>query len=169
VLLPHLAAVVIDGIVRVAGVVEVWARPRAGGATCPECGAGPIAGSPVQVCGNRLCACDIRRTGRRADETYGRRSQLLGTMLAAIGLALPGRAGARLADRLELRAFAGEPAGRSEGSAGQAQGRSRVVRAGVDLGDPEAAFLRCGGDQLGCAQVDGGWRRPIHQPGFLPA
>ena len=38
VLLPHLAAVVIDGIVRVAGAVEVWARPRAGGATCPECG-----------------------------------------------------------------------------------------------------------------------------------
>lgn len=37
-LLPHLAAVVIDGIVRVAGAVEVWARPRAGGATCPECG-----------------------------------------------------------------------------------------------------------------------------------
>jgi hypothetical protein len=38
VLLPHLAAVVIDGVVRVAGAVELWARPRAGGATCPECG-----------------------------------------------------------------------------------------------------------------------------------
>ncbi|HUO40635.1 MAG TPA: hypothetical protein VMU34_23570 [Mycobacterium sp.] len=35
---------------------------------------------------------------------YGRRSHLLGTMLAAIGLALAGRAGARLADRLGLGA-----------------------------------------------------------------
>lgn len=91
-LLPHLAAVVINGIVRAAGAVEVWARPRAGGATCPECGkrservhsryersladaaiAGQpvrirIAGSPVQVRGNRLCACDVRRASGSADD-----------------------------------------------------------------------------------------------------
>ncbi len=125
-LLPHLAAVVTDGIVRVAGAVEVWARPRAGGATCPECGKrservhsryersladAPIAGQPVRIrlqvrrfkcaetgCARATFAVQVDGLTRR----YGRRSQLLGTMLAAIGLALAGRAGARLADRLGL-------------------------------------------------------------------
>lgn len=47
-----------------------------------------------------LCAQDIRRAGRGLTVRYGRHSQLLRTMLQAIGLALAGRAGARLALRL---------------------------------------------------------------------
>ncbi len=127
-LLPHLAAVVTDGIVRVAGAVEVWARPRAGGATCPECGKrservhsryersladAPIAGQPVRIrlqvrrfkCAETGCArATFAEQVDGLTRRYGRRSQLLGTMLAAIGLALAGRAGARLADRLGLGA-----------------------------------------------------------------
>ena len=33
-LVPHLAAVVIEQVLRVAGVVEIWARARASEATC---------------------------------------------------------------------------------------------------------------------------------------
>jgi len=128
VLLPHLAAVVIDGIVRVAGAVEVWARPRAGGANCPQCGKhservhgryerrladAPIAGQPVRIrlqvrrfkCAETSCArATFTEQVDGLTRRYGRRSHLLGTMLAAIGLALAGRAGARLADRLGLGA-----------------------------------------------------------------
>ena len=125
-LLPHLAAVVIDGIVRVAGAVEVWARPRAGGATCPECGKrsqrvhsryerrladAAIGGQPVRIrlrvrrfrCAETGCArATFAEQVDGLTTRYGRRSQLLDTMLATIGLALAGRAGARLADRLGL-------------------------------------------------------------------
>ncbi len=125
-LLPHLGAVVIDGISRVAGAVEVRARPRASDATCPSCGKrsdrvhgryeraladAAIAGQRVRIrlqvrrfkCMETSCArATFVEQVDGLTMRYGRRSQLLGTMLATIGLALAGRAGARLADRLGL-------------------------------------------------------------------
>lgn len=126
-MVPHLAAVVIEQVLRVAGVVEVWARARASEATCPGCGtisrrvhAGyqrclsdlTVAGQPMRIvlavrrfkCVDSGCA---RATfvEQVADLTtrYGRHTVALRRVLEAIGLALAGRAGARLAARLGLR------------------------------------------------------------------
>ncbi|MPZ92746.1 MAG: hypothetical protein GEU68_14190, partial [Actinobacteria bacterium] len=122
-LLPHLAGVVIDQIDRVNGVVEIAAQARARTALFPSCGersdrvhsryercladAG-IGGQPVRIrlrvrrfrCARVTCA---RRTfAEQVEELtvrYGRGSQLVHRMLEAVGIALAGRAGARLAAR----------------------------------------------------------------------
>jgi len=126
VLLPHLAGVVVERIARVDGVIEIGARARGSTATCPGCGApsdrvhsryersladAAIGGQSVRIrlqvrrfaCARTACA---RRTFvEQVDDLtirYGRHSQLLRRMLEAIGLALSGRAGARLADRLSI-------------------------------------------------------------------
>lgn len=126
-LVPHLAAVVIERVLRVAGVVEIRARARASDATCPGCGtisqrvhAGyerrlsdlAVAGQPMRIvlavrrfkCVDSGCA---RATfvEQVADLTtrHGRHTVALRRALEAIGLALAGRAGARLAARLGLR------------------------------------------------------------------
>jgi transposase len=122
--LPHLAGAVIEQIARVGGVVEIVARARDGTAPCPGCGerAGrvhsryertladaAVGGRPLRirlrvrrfVCARVECA---RRTFVEQVEgltiRYGRHTALLRRLLEAIGLALAGRAGARLAERL---------------------------------------------------------------------
>ena len=125
--MPHLAAVVIERVLRVAGVVEIRARARASEASCPDCGtvsrrvhAGyhrclsdlAVAGQSMRIvlsvrrfkCADTDCA---RATfvEQIADLTtrYGRHTTLLRGVLESIGLALARRAGARLAARIGLR------------------------------------------------------------------
>src|SRR6202046_5007982 len=130
-LLPHLAGVVIDRAESGPQGVQLWVRPRAGHAVCPRCGG--VARRGHSRYGRRLADAPaggrrvvIRMAARRffcdaggcpqvtfAGQTeglavrYARRTVPLARMLAAIALALAGRAGARLAGRL------GMPAGRS--------------------------------------------------------
>src|SRR5664279_4475711 len=125
-LLPHLAGVVIETIIRVGGVIEIGARARGSTAMCPGCGESSrrvhsgyersladaaIGGQPVRIrlrvrrfaCARTDCA---RKTFVEQVEDltlrYGRHSQLLRAMLESIGLALAGRAGARLTRSLAV-------------------------------------------------------------------
>jgi len=126
VLLPHLAAVVVDRAEVRGDLVSVWVRARAGGAACPRCGVwsagvhdsymrrladGGIGGRRVLIwlrvrllcCGNDECG-----TGTFAEQPeglaspYARRTPLLGEVLAAVAAALAGRAGSRLAGVLAV-------------------------------------------------------------------
>jgi transposase len=118
--------VVIERIADVGGSVRIWARPRAGQASCPGCGAGSarvhsryerrladaaVAGRSVDIqLRVRRFICENARCSARtfAEQIAGltarhaRRSPLLRQMLESIGLALAGRAGARLAGALGL-------------------------------------------------------------------
>jgi len=119
-LLPHLGGLRIGQVRRAAGGVEVEARSRRAGAACRACGVwssrvhsgyvrqvqdGPVGGRPVLIrlavrrffCGNP--ACPLRTFAEQAEgltARYRRRSLPLLGLLAQIGLALAGRAGARL-------------------------------------------------------------------------
>ena len=90
-LLPHLAGVAVEAAEVAGGQVRIWARARAGGASCPRCGQfsqrvhsgyerrladAPVGGQPVTIrlavrrffCGNPDCARGhVRRAGRGAD------------------------------------------------------------------------------------------------------
>ena len=117
---------VIETIARVGGVIEIGARARGSTATCPGCGEpsrrvhsgyersladAAIGGQPVRIrlrvrrfaCARTDCA---RKTFVEQVEDltlrYGRHSQLLRAMLESIGLALAGRAGARLTRSLAV-------------------------------------------------------------------
>jgi hypothetical protein len=126
VLLPQLAGVVVERVQRSAAGLRLWVRSRAGRATCPGCGRAAArvhsryerrlddvaaAGEPVEI---RLrvrrffcptLACPARTFAEQVPELtsrYSRRSPVLQRSLATIGLALAGRAGARLAGLLGL-------------------------------------------------------------------
>jgi transposase len=149
VLLPHLADVVIERVDEVGGLVRIWARPRADRASCRCCGTGSlrvhsryerrladaaVAGRRVEIrlqvrrffCDEALCSARTfaeQIPGLTA--RHARRSPLLRRMLESIGLALAGRAGARLAGALGL------PTSRSA--------LLRLIRA---LPDPEIGRVR---------------------------
>jgi len=125
-LLPHLDAVVLDDVRHGPGGVRLAARVRATTAECPRCGRpaarvhstyrryladAPISGRRVEVVLRvRRFFCDNTGCPARtfAEQVPGlttpraRRTGLLKTTLEAIGLALAGRAGARLADKLGM-------------------------------------------------------------------
>jgi hypothetical protein len=128
VLLPHLSPVVIDDIDCVDGAVVIAAHPRARGSRCRRCGRVstrvhsryrrhladlPVAGRPVLVwlpvrrffCDHVDCsACTFVEQIPGLAERHARRSPCLQAALAAIGLALAGRPGSRLAIRLGMGA-----------------------------------------------------------------
>ncbi|MEN3265449.1 ISL3 family transposase [Pseudonocardia sp.] len=125
-LLPQLAGVVVDRVERVADRVLITASAAARQAHCPRCGSvavrvhsryerrvadAPISGTPVTIALRvRRFFCDQSDCPKLtfAEQIpgltyrYARRSPGLGRMLAAVGLALAGRAGARLGFRLGL-------------------------------------------------------------------
>ncbi|WP_428833320.1 ISL3 family transposase [Micromonospora coerulea] len=124
--LPHLAPVVVERVDRQLAGLRIWARARARRAACTGCGRrarrvhsryerrlsdAAVAGQPVEIrLRVRRFFCDTVRCPVRtfAEQVsgltcrYGRRSPLLRQTLEKIGVALAGRAGARLADRLGL-------------------------------------------------------------------
>jgi transposase len=125
-LLPHLDDVVLDDVRNGPGGVRLAARVRADTANCAQCGQpaarvhssyrrrladAPISGRPVEVVLRvRRFFCDNPDCTARtfAEQVPGlttpraRRNGLLKVTLEAIGLALAGRAGARLADKLGM-------------------------------------------------------------------
>jgi transposase len=129
-LLPHLSAVEVEGAVVAPGLLVILARARPGPAACPGCGspservnsryrrhlADPGIGGRrvvVSLLARRLF-CDAAACARRtfAEQPPGlasrcaRRTDPAAAVLAAVAVALAGRAGARLAAALGL------PAGR---------------------------------------------------------
>jgi transposase len=128
VFLPHLAGVVIEGVVVAAGLLFVLARAGADTAACPACGS--VSGRVHSRYGRRLADAAIggrrvviRLTARRffcafpgcerktfAEQVpgltvrYGRKTALLAGVLRDIGVALAGRAGSRLAAGLGVPA-----------------------------------------------------------------
>ena len=125
-LLPQLVGTVIERVDRVADRVVIAARAAGARADCPRCGFAaarvhsrygrrvadaPISGMPVVIeLGVRRFFCDHPDCPKRTfaeqisglTSRYARRSLGLGRMLAVVGLALAGRAGARLAAGLGL-------------------------------------------------------------------
>jgi transposase len=118
--------VAVDRFERTAGGLRIWVRPRAGQAACGGCGQvsarvhsryerrlvdTAIGGGPVQLrLRVRRFFCDIVECPARtfAEQVAGlttphaRQTPLVRRALESIGLALAGRAGARLADRLAV-------------------------------------------------------------------
>ena len=148
-LLPHLAGVLVEAAELADGLLCIWACVRADRAACPRCGHpsgrvhssyerrlkdAPVGGHRVLIrlvvrrffCGNPECAAVTFAeqvaglTARRA-----RRTPPLARTLSAIAAALAGRAGARLAARLDLAA-----------------GRTGLLRLVMALPDPEPAPVR---------------------------
>ena len=125
-LLPQLAGAVVERVERVADRVVITASAAGAQARCPGCATAatrvhsryerrvadaPISGMPVVIeLGVRRFFCDHPDCPKRTfveqipglTSRYARRSPGLGRMLAAVGLALAGRAGARLAAGLGL-------------------------------------------------------------------
>ena len=151
-LLPHLTGVAVEAAELAGGLLCVWACVRADRAACPRCGHpsgrvhssyerrlkdAPVGGHRVLIrlgvrrffCGNPECAAVTFAeqvaglTARRA-----RRTPPLARTLSAIAAALAGRAGARLAARLDLAA-----------------GRTGLLRLVMALPDPEPAPVRVPG------------------------
>nr|WP_228046009.1 transposase family protein [Saccharopolyspora sp. HNM0983] len=128
-MLPHLAGAVIEGIERMPAGVRVWARVDANGASCWSCGTPavhsryertladlPVAGQPVALrlrvrrffCDDRTCS--VRTFAEQVEgltTRHAQRSSPCRESLAQVGLALAGRAGARLAGLLEMPASRG--------------------------------------------------------------
>jgi transposase len=126
VLAPQLAGVVVERVERLAGWVRMTAAAAGEQGTCPGCGAAssrvhsryrrrvadaPIGGAPVVIgLEVRRFFCDRANCPKRTfaeqipglTSRYSRHSPGLGRMLAAVGLALAGRAGARLGARLGM-------------------------------------------------------------------
>ena len=125
-MLPHLADVVLDDVRRGPGGLRLTARVRASTADCARCGQpaarvhssyrrhladAPISGRPVEVvlrvrrffCDNTSCpAKTFAEQVPGLTTPRARRTGLLKVTLEVIGLALAGRAGARLADKLGI-------------------------------------------------------------------
>src|SRR6478752_8949112 len=126
VLLPHLSPVVLDRIDQVDGTVVVAAHPRGLGAQCRRCGRVstrvhsryrrrladlPVSGHPVEVmllvrrffCDHVDCStCTFVEQVPGLTERHARRSPGLQAALVAVGLALAGRPGSRLAIKLGM-------------------------------------------------------------------
>jgi len=153
VLLPHLAGVVVEGVVAAAGLLLVLARARPGTASCPACGTvsarvhsryarrladAAIGGRRVMI---RLtvrrffCACAACKRKTFAEQVpgltarYARKTPLLAGTLRDIAVALAGRAASRLARAL------GVPASRQV-----------LLRLVMATPDPEAPEPRVLGD-----------------------
>jgi transposase len=127
-LLPHLAGVIAEAAELEDGRLRIWARSGAEGAACRRCGQfssrvhsryrrrladAPVGGQPVTLwlgvrrffCGNDACtAVTFAEQFESLTSPRARRTPPLARMLTAIGLAMAGRAGARLASRLDLPA-----------------------------------------------------------------
>ena len=127
-LLPHLAGVIVETAELADGRLRIWAHAGAGGAACRECGQfservhstyrrrladAPVGGHPVMLwlgirrffCGNAGCkAVTFAEQVEGLTSPRARRTPPLARMLTAIGLALAGRAGTRLASELDLPA-----------------------------------------------------------------
>jgi transposase len=149
VLLPHLAAVVVEW----AGVdgdrVCAWARARADGAACPRCGCwsgrvhsgysrlfadAAIGGRRTVIrlavrrffCGSAACpAVTFAEQPQGLAVRYARRTPLAGQELTAVAVALAGRAGSRLAAVLAVQVS-----------------RHTLIRILGALPDPPAALTR---------------------------
>ena len=143
-LLPHLVGVVIEGVRRVGSTIRIAAEPQGDRGRCPGCDGESarvhsryrrqladtaIGGHPVMIdLRVRRFFCDtIDCTAKTFAEqipgltrSRSRRTPVLGAMVTAIGLAVAGRAGARLATRL-----------------GVAAGRDTLLRAVRAMTDPE--------------------------------
>jgi transposase len=147
--LPHLAPVAVEAAGVAGGRVQIWARVRADGASCPHCGQftqrvhsgyerrladAPVGGQPVTIrlavrrffCPNPGCgAVTFAEQVRGLTAPRARRTPLLARMLTAAGLALSGRAGARLSVMLDLPA-----------------GRSSMLRLVMALPDPQTGTVK---------------------------
>jgi transposase len=148
ILLPHLADVQIERLERTGSGVAVWASPRAPVARCPKCGGetdrvhsryerrladSPISGheAVVRLRVRRFFCCQsdcgVKTFAEQVaglTSPYARRTPPLVAALARVGLALAGRAGARLAEGL-----------------GMPVGRSSILRLVRSLPDPQPAAL----------------------------
>ena len=147
-LLPHLAGVIVEIAELVDGRLRIWAHAGTEVAACRRCAQfsgrvhstyrrrladAPVGGHPVMLwlgvrrffCGNPGCkAVTFAEQFEGLTSPRARRTPPLARMLTAIGLALAGRAGTRLASELDL------PASRT--------GMLRLVMA---LPDPEAGTV----------------------------
>ncbi|WP_246002664.1 ISL3 family transposase [Allorhizocola rhizosphaerae] len=127
-LLPHLAGVEVQRVELGGGSLRIWAKARDVPAVCPRCERrsarvhsryerrlvdAAIGGRQVEIrisvrrlfCRNKLCpAVTFAEQIDGLTARHARRSPALRQMLESIGLALAGRAGARLAIRLGLPA-----------------------------------------------------------------
>jgi transposase len=128
VLLPHLAGVGVEAVEVTGGRVRIWARASVPQAACPRCGQpggrvhssywrrladAPAGGQPVTIwlavrrffCGNPCCrAVTFAEQVEGLTSRRSRRTPPLAATLTAIAMALAGRAGARMAAALGLRA-----------------------------------------------------------------
>jgi transposase len=126
--LPHLAGVIVEGVVAAAGLLLVTARTGAPEAACPKCGAvsrrvhsryartladAAIGGRQVEIrLAVRRFFCPAAGCKRKtfAEQVHGltaryaRKTPLLAGMLGNIAVALAGRAGSRLATALAVPA-----------------------------------------------------------------
>ena len=147
-LLPHLTGVITEAAGLEDGRLRIWAHCGAEGAACRRCGQFsarvhstyrrrladvPVGGHPVALwlrvrrffCGNNQCkSVTFAEQFEGLTTPRSRRTPPLAAMLTAIGVALAGRAGTRLAAHLDL------PASRT--------GMLRLIMA---LPDPEAGSL----------------------------
>ncbi|MCL2585112.1 MAG: ISL3 family transposase [Streptosporangiales bacterium] len=127
-LLPHLAGIVTETAELEDGRLRIQARSGTDGAACRRCGQfssrvhsryrrrladAPVGGQPVTLwlqvrrlfCGNGDCAAvTFAEQFEGLTSPRSRRTPKLKAMLTAVGLALAGRAGTRLAARLDLPA-----------------------------------------------------------------